>query len=84
MALLLRCLKCNRIQVTLNPESFLKETDKQTELQNDLPGLWKRIEVTEKGKTNNVTRIVELSAQRDTFIETFQLQIAEFEKLMGI
>ena len=84
MALLLRCLKSNGIQVPLNPESFLKQTDKPTELQNDLPvdvkySQWKRIEVTEKGKTKNVTRIVELSAQRDTFIETFQAQLAEFE-----
>ena len=72
MALLLRCLKSNGIQVPLNPESFLKQTDKPTELQNDLPvdvkySQWKRIQVKEKGKTKNVTRIVELSAQRDTF-----------------
>ena len=37
MALLLRCLKSNGTQVPLNPESFLKQADKPTELQNDLP-----------------------------------------------
>lgn len=83
MALLLRCLKSNGIQVPLNPESFMKQTD-QPNLQDKLPddvkySQWKRIEVTEKGKTKNVTRIVELNAEKKLFIESFQAQLKEFE-----
>lgn len=83
MALLLRCLKSNGIQVPLNPESFMKQTD-QPNLQDKLPddvnySQWKRIEVTEKEKTKNVTRIVELNAKKKLFIESFQAQLKEFE-----
>lgn len=61
----------------------MKQTD-QPNLQDKLPddvkySQWKRIEVTEKGKTKNVTRIVELNAKIKLFIESFQAQLKEFE-----
>lgn len=71
------------IQVPLHPGSFMKQTG-QPNLQDKLPddvkySQWKRIEVPEKKKTHNVTRIVKLHAEKNLFIESFQAQLKEFE-----
>ena len=68
----------------LNPETFLKSTQPTADgLENDLPekmkfSQWKRVEVEEKGRKEQVMRIVETEVERTTFIASFENQKNDF------
>ena len=75
IALTLKSLRKEGIDVSANPESFAKEEALDSkDLKNKLPALvkfsqWKKIEVIEKEKKKYVTRIVEIEKDRQDFID---------------
>ena len=85
MALTLKSLRKEGIDVSANPEAFAKEEALDSkDLKNKLPALvkfsqWKKIEVIEKEKKKYVTRIVEIEKDRQDFIDFLADQTAEFK-----
>lgn len=72
------------IEVTKNPEDFIKQDMPQDEMIAELPdemtySEWKRVAIEEKGHKKMVTKIVEIKKAKTDFIEHFIKQFDLFK-----
>lgn len=83
MALTAKTLRKEGVNVSANPEVFVKENiNREMVLQNVPDSIkvpqWKRIEVDEKGKRKHVMRIVDTAMTKQEFINHLETQKEDF------
>ena len=83
--LTVKALRKYGIEVPTNPEKVAQATPTNEVMTNTLPdniplGQWTRVEVEERGRKKNVTRIVETVMSKEKFIDHVNSQMSDFNE----
>lgn len=83
--LTVKVLRKYGIEVPTNPEKVAKSTPTVEVMNNVLPdnlplGQWTRVEIEERGRKKNVTRIVETVMSKEKFIKHVNSQMSDFDE----
>ncbi|XP_041349280.1 uncharacterized protein LOC121368607 [Gigantopelta aegis] len=81
MALKIKAIRKEGVNVPINPETFVKEShdcDEYELPENVTYSQWKRVEIEEKNKRKSVMRIVQTVVPKETFLDILKKEAVEF------